>query len=120
MTVLHNRVRGLLTDTVLTRLRRESRDARKTRYSARHRALSTKSVINHAISIIFFCSVRKNHYEMIHSHVFAAPQVKNVFLNRNESRRLQLWKKSRMDKTHDSILAEFRPPKFRFHGRIHH
>jgi hypothetical protein len=76
MTVLPNRVRGLLTDTVLTRLRRESRDARKNRYSARHRALSTKSVKNHAISIIFFCSVRKNHYEMNHSPVLRAPQVK--------------------------------------------
>jgi hypothetical protein len=55
------RVRGLLTDTMLTRLRRESRDARKNRYSARRCALSTKSVINHAISIIFLCLAQKNH-----------------------------------------------------------
>jgi hypothetical protein len=57
MTVLHIRVRGLLTDTVLTRLRRESRDARKNRYSARRRALSTKSVTKFAFSCIFFVRV---------------------------------------------------------------
>lgn len=45
---------GLLTDTFLTRLRRESRNARMIRYSAYDAALSTKSVRKHANSIIFF------------------------------------------------------------------
>ncbi|OYV35958.1 MAG: hypothetical protein B7Z81_08010 [Acidocella sp. 20-61-6] len=62
------RVRGLLTDTMLTRLRRESRDARKNRYSARRCALSTKSVINQTISIIFFTLQAKKPRKLIASH----------------------------------------------------
>ena len=58
-TVLLFRVRGLLTDAMLTRLRRESRDARKNRYSAPLGTLSTKSIIKLVISIIFFQSHAK-------------------------------------------------------------
>jgi hypothetical protein len=56
MTVLPNRVRGLLTDTVVSRLRRESRDARKNRYSASKEVLSTKSVTIDVKTMIFFCN----------------------------------------------------------------
>jgi hypothetical protein len=43
-----------LTDTVLTRLRRESRDARRIRYSAYAITLSTKSVTDDGNLSIFF------------------------------------------------------------------
>jgi uncharacterized protein (DUF983 family) len=43
-----------LTGAILTRLRRESRDARKNRYSASHNALSTKTVTFAAGFAIFF------------------------------------------------------------------
>jgi len=48
-----------LTDAELTRLRRESRDARKNRYSAPLSALSTKSITKLVNSIIFFLSRAK-------------------------------------------------------------
>ncbi len=50
-------MRCLLTDAVLTRLRRESRDARKNRYSAYAIVLSTKRVI--------FCIVLMNFFLII-------------------------------------------------------
>lgn len=47
-------MRCLLTDTVMSRLRRESRDARKIRYSASRIRTSTKNNANDTFSIIFF------------------------------------------------------------------
>lgn len=61
MTVLPIRVRGLLTDAVLTRLRRESRDARKFRYSASQMSLSTKSITLDVKTRDFFCNLQNHH-----------------------------------------------------------
>jgi hypothetical protein len=72
MTVLPNRVRGLLTDTVVSRLRRESRDARKNRYSASPERLSTKSVMRDMKTINFFCKLQKNHIAK-HCEAFSQP-----------------------------------------------
>lgn len=72
MTVLPNRVRGLLTDTVVSRLRRESRDARKNRYSASQEKLSTKSDMRDVKTINFFCNLQKNHIAK-HRKAFSQP-----------------------------------------------
>jgi len=51
-----------LTDTDVIRLRRESRDARKIRYSASEEKLSTKSVENDMKTINFFLICKKITY----------------------------------------------------------
>jgi hypothetical protein len=77
---------------VLTRLRRESRVARKNRYSARHRALSTKSVVKFVISFIFFRAYVKKSLRNESIVSFAPFAMKNALFIRNEIRCARLEK----------------------------
>jgi hypothetical protein len=56
----------------VSRLRRESRDARKNRYSASKEVLSTKSITIDVKRINFFCNLQKNRIATHRERVFAA------------------------------------------------
>jgi hypothetical protein len=63
----------------MSRLRRESRDARKIRYSASRIGASTKNITNNAFSIIFFASDAKNPSKRIFlTTFFASPNDSTV------------------------------------------
>jgi hypothetical protein len=74
---------------MLTRLRRESRDARKNRYSARRIALSTKSVMFYTVLSIFFVDHAKRSLRNESFACFVRTSTLNTLPNKNKNPSLE-------------------------------